>query len=73
MSRFKSFFFVFVFVYMSHNRRDRLQKQKWPMSSEEKLDNVNIRGKYGRYIKELVRNGGIIMDFIRVRKCVFNH
>ena len=29
--------------------------------------------RYGRYMKELVRNGGIIMDFIRVRKSIFNH
>ena len=29
--------------------------------------------RYGRYIKELVRKGGIIMDFIGVRKSLFNH
>ena len=73
MFRFKSFFFFFFFFDMNHNRRDRLPKQKWSISSKEKKDNVSIRGEYGRYIKELFRNGGIIMDFIGVTICVFNH
>ena len=69
----KFFCFVFFCFDMNHNRRDRLPKQKWSMSSKEKKDNASIRGEYGRYIKELFRNGGIIMGFIGVRICVFNH
>ena len=56
------------------------ESQPAGLITKTKRANVKLRKvrqrwykRYGRYMKELVRNGGIIMDFIRVRKSLFNH
>ena len=56
---------------MKLNRRGRLPKQRRSMSSKDKEDNAGTRIRYTK--GELVRNVGMIMDFIGVRKTLFNH
>ena len=66
--------FTEVYVFFSS------ESQPAGLITKTKRANVKLRKvrqrwykRYGRYMKELVRNGGIIMDFIRVRKSLFNH
>ena len=46
-----------------------------PITKTKQVRKVRQRyyWRYGCYIKRLVRNGGVIMDFIGVRKTLFNH
>ena len=64
-------FFLFFFN-MNHNWRGRLSKLKRSMSTKESKTTLVLEIRSPQ-IKELVRNGGIIVDFNGVRETLFNH